>query len=435
MSGDGYEAAGRPGAVVAGRYRLVRRLGAGGFGRVWLAVDEVMQLEVAAKEVWLHPGMQSTERAERLARAEREFRNAARLRDHPAIVSVHDVAVHEGTPWIIMQLIRGRSLQEVLDAQGPVSQQRAAQIAASVLDALDAAHAAQIVHRDVKPANVMLAEDGRVLLTDFGIAQQADDSALTATGTLTGSVEYLAPERAQGHGSEPAGDLFSLGATLFQAVEGYSPFRRENPADTLSAILFEPTPLLRRAGALATAIQALLIKDPALRATAAQARAMIASAADATATAPVAAPVAASLGAPGPVADAGPVGGASGRVPAFTARRGALALSALVLLAVIAVLGVYLGVSAHGASPAANSSPNASTSAGSVASGAGAAAVSSPPTTQAATASPAAAGSASAQAPPPASSSAPDIGASGPVQVRPPATRPTSVSGRTAAAP
>jgi hypothetical protein len=426
MPGDGYEAAGRPGGVIAGRYRLVRPLGAGGFGRVWLAVDEVMQLEVAAKEVWLHPGMQSAERAERLARAEREFRNAARLRDHPAIVSVHDVAVHDGTPWIIMQRIHGRSLQELLDAQGPVPPQQAAQIADSVLGALDAAHAAQIVHRDVKPANVMLTDDGRVLLADFGIAQQADDTALTATGALIGSVEYLAPERAQGRGSEPAGDLFSLGVTLFHAVEGYSPFRRENPADTLSAILFEPTPLLRKAGPLASLIQALLIKDPALRANIPQAGAMIASAADATRTAPEAAP--------GPVAAPGPAGSvrpdddptrsapaeaeAADRVPVFTARRGAIALSALVLLAAVAVLGVYLGVSAHGASPAANSTPNPSTSAGSTADGVGTGAISGPPTTRATT------GVASTQAsqaenPPPAPSSA-DAGAAGPVQVRSP---------------
>ncbi|REK88874.1 serine/threonine protein kinase [Streptomyces inhibens] len=238
----------RPGQVIGGRYRLVSELGSGGFGRVWKARDETLRIDVAVKELWLVPVMSETEQAERLARAAREARNAARLRDHPNIVGVHDVVVENGLPWIVMQLIDGCSLQEHLDTHGPLSAEEAANVAAKLLGALGAAHEAGIVHRDVKPANVMLTGSGEVLLADFGIAVHHADTALTTTGAVIGSMEYMAPERARGTDGLAASDLFSLGVTLYQAVEGVSPFRRDTPTGCLAAVLFEQAPPPVRAG-------------------------------------------------------------------------------------------------------------------------------------------------------------------------------------------
>ncbi|MFF3070201.1 serine/threonine-protein kinase [Kitasatospora sp. NPDC057904] len=256
-----------PGAIVAGRYRLAKRLGAGGFGRVWQAHDLVLRVDVAIKEVWLAPSMSGAEQGERIKRAEREARSAARLRDHPHVVAVHDVVVDGGTPWMVMQLVSGRSLADRLDAEGPLSVQEAARVAAGVLSALGAAHAWQIVHRDVKPANIMLTDDGQVLLTDFGIAVDSQDTALTATGAFIGSAEYMAPERLQGGPDAPEGDLFSLGVTLYQAVEGVSPFRRASAASTLLAVVSEDAPVSGAAGALTSLIVGLMAKDPARRPT------------------------------------------------------------------------------------------------------------------------------------------------------------------------
>ncbi|MFD0330077.1 serine/threonine-protein kinase [Streptacidiphilus monticola] len=278
MSGnEGSAAATQSGRLVGGRYRLVHRLGAGGFGSVWQARDEVLGVEVAVKEVRLPPTASAAEQAERLARAQREARHAARLRDHPNVVGVHDVVVDDGVPWTVMQLIVGRSLEEQVARHGPLDPAQAARVGAAVLTALGAAHQAGIVHRDVKPANILLADDGRVLLADFGIAVQRDDTALTATGAFIGSVEYLAPERARGQDAGPAGDLFSLGATLYYAVEGRAPFRRDSPAATLTAVLFDTPEPPQRAGALAALITGLLAKDPATRLTGPQAAALLVS--------------------------------------------------------------------------------------------------------------------------------------------------------------
>ncbi|MFF4341838.1 protein kinase [Kitasatospora sp. NPDC001540] len=263
-----------PGRVVGGRYRLIQQLGAGGFGQVWRARDETLQIDVAVKAVWIPPSATEEERRERLVRAEREARNAARLRDHPNVVTVHDVVVDDGVPWIVMQLVDGVSLQQRLAAQGPLNVGAAASVASALLGALGTAHAAGIQHRDVKPANVMLTGDGRILLTDFGIAVHHDDTALTGTGLLIGSVEYLAPERVRGGGG-PGSDLFSLGVTLYQAVEGFSPFRRGTAADALSAVLFDEPPRPQRAGALAPLIARLLVKDPNRRATVQEAGALL----------------------------------------------------------------------------------------------------------------------------------------------------------------
>ncbi|WP_268246246.1 serine/threonine-protein kinase [Streptomyces netropsis] len=252
--------------VVGGRYRLVGQLGSGGFGRVWKAYDEMLDVDVAVKEVWLPQQAASAsgaEHRERVVRAAREARNAAKLRDHPHIVAVHDVVVEDGTPWIVMRLVEGRSLEERLRTDGPLPVPRAAEVAAALLKALKAAHAAGIVHRDLKPANVMLTDDGQVLLTDFGIAVHETDTKLTVTGGVIGSAEYMAPERLQGTQDQAAGDLFSLGATLYEAVEGVSPFRRETPRATMAAVaLHEPPPMQRSDPVLASLITALLAKNP-----------------------------------------------------------------------------------------------------------------------------------------------------------------------------
>ncbi|MFJ7249612.1 protein kinase [Kitasatospora sp. NPDC098652] len=264
-----------PGRLIGRRYRLVRQLGAGGFGRVWQAHDETLGIDVAVKQLWLPPATSDGERAERLARAEREARNAARLRDRPHIVSVHDVLVEDGMPWMVMQLVSGGSLGDRLAAHGPLPVERAAAVARALLTALGAAHAAGVVHRDVKPANVMLADDGEVLLADFGIAVHQADTTLTATGAFIGSIEYIAPERARGVDGQAASDLFSLGVTLYQAVEGVSPFRRDSATASLTAVLFDPPAPPRNAGRLAPLILALLAKEPEQRPSTAQALAML----------------------------------------------------------------------------------------------------------------------------------------------------------------
>ncbi|NUP52909.1 MAG: serine/threonine protein kinase [Catenulispora sp.] len=265
-----------PGRLVGGRYRLVARLGAGGMGKVWRAHDLTLNIDVAVKEVSLPFTLSEAQQAERLSRAEREARNTVRLRDQPGIVTVHDVVVEDGVPWIVMQLVTGRSLAEHLRAHGPLSVDNAAKVADTLLRALSAAHAAGIVHRDVKPANVLLADDGRVLLTDFGIAQHEADSSLTVTGAIIGSAEYMAPERARGVDSGPPCDLFSLGVTLYHAVEGVSPFRRDSPTATMSAVLFDQPPAPTRAGRLAPLLAGLLAKEPAQRPTIPAALALLA---------------------------------------------------------------------------------------------------------------------------------------------------------------
>jgi serine/threonine protein kinase len=196
---------GAVGEVINGRYLLLEELGSGGFGRVWRALDNSLNVEVAVKEMWLPPSVPAKERAERLSRAQREARNAAKLRYHPNIVTVHDVVIEDGLPWIIMELISGTSLAMRIATSGPVSGKRLADIAAALLKALDAAHRAGIIHRDVKPGNVLLADDGRVLLTDFGIAVRDADTALTPSGILIGSAEYMPPERARGEEDRPGG--------------------------------------------------------------------------------------------------------------------------------------------------------------------------------------------------------------------------------------
>lgn len=250
--------------LIAGRYRLLSPLGEGGMGTVWRARDEVLHREVAVKEVRAPAGLPASDVERLYARLEREAWAAARVANRN-VVTVYDVAVQDGRPWIVMELVRGISLAELLDAEGPLEPARAAHIGAEVLAALRAAHGAGVLHRDVKPANVLMSNDGRVVLTDFGIASVEGTSALTMTGEVIGSPEFLAPERALGRTPGPESDLWSLGVLLYAAVEGSSPFRHDTPLSTLRAIVDEELPRPRRAGTLAPVIEGLLRKDPAER--------------------------------------------------------------------------------------------------------------------------------------------------------------------------
>jgi serine/threonine protein kinase len=256
--------------IVASRYRLLAPLGQGGMGTVWRAVDELLRQEVAVKEVRLPPELDHAARAELTERTLREARAAARLRSHPSIVTVHDVVMDGGRPWIVMELIHGRSLDQIVRTDGPLSPRQAAWVGRHVLDALGAAHAMGVLHRDVKPGNVLLTDDGRVLLTDFGIATVAGDAALTQTGLLNGSPGYIAPERLRGEDDGPAADLWSLGATLYTAVEGGPGFSGPNAAAVMAAVLLRDPAPARLAGPLAPLLAALLEKDPHRRCTAEQ---------------------------------------------------------------------------------------------------------------------------------------------------------------------
>ncbi|MFI8265817.1 ribosomal protein L7/L12 [Streptomyces sp. NPDC085665] len=250
--------------LIGGHYRLLDLIAAGGFGEVWRARDERLNALVAIKRIKIAPHTSATERAELIARAQREARNAAALRDEPNVVAVYDVVTEDGLPWVVMRLVDGVSLAQHLKQRTRLEPERAAGMALGVLAALRAAHRLGIVHRDVKPANIMLAANGQVLLTDFGIAKHRDDTSLTSTGMVVGTLEYMAPERfgAAPEADDPAGDLFSLGATLFQTVEGTSPFRRSSATAIMAAVAFEPHPPLRNAGALTGLIEQLLAKRP-----------------------------------------------------------------------------------------------------------------------------------------------------------------------------
>ncbi|MEU6662172.1 serine/threonine-protein kinase [Streptomyces sp. NPDC046821] len=267
------------GLLLAGRYRLGDSIGRGGMGRVWRAHDEVLHRTVAVKELTAAQYVQEADRAVLLTRTQTEARAAARI-NHPAVVTVHDVLEHDDRPWIVMELVEGPSLADALKDHGRIQPREAARIGLWTLRALRAAHAAGVLHRDVKPGNVLLARDGRVLLTDFGIAQVEGDSTITRTGEIVGSVDYLAPERVSGAAPGPASDLWALGATLYTAVEGKSPFRRTSPISTMQAVVEEEPGDLTSADVLEPVIQALLRKDPAARPSADEAEAMLCEAAE-----------------------------------------------------------------------------------------------------------------------------------------------------------
>ncbi|GAA5194870.1 hypothetical protein GCM10023322_60300 [Rugosimonospora acidiphila] len=257
--------------LVAGRYRLQQQLGGGGMGLVWLARDEVLARDVAIKEVVPPAGLSETDRAELRFRTLREARTAARL-NHPNVVKIYDVVHTEEWPWIVMEYVPSRSLHEVIAVDGPVSPARAARIGLSVLAALSAAHEAGVLHRDVKPGNVLIADDGRTVLTDFGLAIFDSDGAVTMPGLVLGSAQYVAPERARDGTSTPESDLWSLGATVYAAVEGRSPYARSSTMATLTALATALPDPPRRAGALKPVLSGLLRRHPKDRMTPDQVR-------------------------------------------------------------------------------------------------------------------------------------------------------------------
>jgi hypothetical protein len=250
--------------MVVNRYALTALLGRGGMGVVWRAQDAVLGREVAVKEVVLPPAMPEEERRPAQARVMREARAAARL-NHSGAVTLYDVVQDRGGTFIVMELVDAPTLADLVRTQGPLPVERVAEIGAQVAAALEAAHAAGIVHRDVKPGNVMVGEQGVAKLADFGIASLQGDPQLTSTGLVIGSPAYMAPEQARGEESGPPADFWALGATLFYAVEGEPPFDRGSSVATLAAVVHDPPRTPRRAGPLSGLITALLAKDPADR--------------------------------------------------------------------------------------------------------------------------------------------------------------------------
>lgn len=263
-----------PERLIAGRYRLGEQLGRGGMGTVWRAVDTMLDRDVAVKELRLPRLVDDEERATMSARMLREARAAARI-DHPNVVTIFDVAEEDGQPWIVMELIRGMSLAQELDKNGPIPPVQVAEMGLRLLAALEAAHEVGVLHRDVKPANVLLARNGRVVLSDFGVASVEDSATLTQAGTMVGSPEYLAPEQIAGEPPSPASDLFSLGATLFEAVEGRAAYRRSTHAATLGAVAAGRFPEIFLAGPMTPVLKALMVKDPTRRGTAQQVRELL----------------------------------------------------------------------------------------------------------------------------------------------------------------
>ncbi|MFG1837447.1 protein kinase [Micromonospora sp. NPDC049175] len=265
--------------LIAGRYRLLDLVGTGGMGRVWLARDEMLHRDVAVKEVVPPSWLAEAEREESRLRTLREARTAARL-NHPNVVQIYDVVHDRESPWIVMEYVPSRSVQQIIGAEGPLSPQRTAQIGLAVLAALRAAHAAGVLHRDVKPHNVLVADDGRVVLTDFGLATfDGGEGAMTGPGTVLGSPQFVAPERAREGVSDPRTDMWSLGATLYATVEGQSPYARSSAMATLSALATDPPDPMRRAGPLRPALNGLLQRDPWRRLTATEVEPLLRSAA------------------------------------------------------------------------------------------------------------------------------------------------------------
>ncbi|MEV6972993.1 serine/threonine-protein kinase [Kitasatospora sp. NPDC093806] len=261
--------------LLAGRYELGERLGRGGMGTVWRARDRMLDREVAVKELTVNH-LPEEDLQILHARMKREAAAAARIK-HPGVITVHDVLEQDGRPWIVMELVDGRSLADVISQDGTLPPRAAAEVGGQVLAALHRGHQLGVLHRDVKPANVLLEHGtGRAVLLDFGIATYEGSAELTRPGDLVGSPDYLAPERAQGERPGPASDLWGLGATLYAAVEGDSPFRRTSPLTTLAAVVGDPLPEPRRAGPLGPVLAALMAKDPAERPTADEAARMLA---------------------------------------------------------------------------------------------------------------------------------------------------------------
>lgn len=249
---------------VAGRYVLREQLAVGGMGAVWSARDSLMDRDVAVKEMHVVGRFTRDTTAARAAaveRVRREARAAGRV-DHPSVVTIHDVVVHEGQPWIVMELVRGETLADLLEREGTLPEREAARLTLPVLEGLCAAHGRGVLHRDVKPANVLLGREGRVVLTDFGIARIEGETSLTVSGEFLGSLRYCAPERMGGRDPGPEGDLWSVGVLLYEAVEGWSPFQRGSMEATVAAVLAGVPEPLRHAERLAPLIYDLLAQNP-----------------------------------------------------------------------------------------------------------------------------------------------------------------------------
>ncbi|WP_218006962.1 serine/threonine-protein kinase [Microtetraspora fusca] len=263
--------------VIVGRYRLIRPLGQGGMGTVWEGHDTVLDRPIAVKEVILPIGVGDEQRAELIERATREARTAARL-NHRGIIAIYDAVQHDGRPWIVMELVPSRSLDDIVTEDGPLPAVRVAEIGREVLSALTCAHAAGVIHRDVKPANILVGRDGRIVLTDFGIATFEEDTSLTRTGMVTGSPSFIAPERVTGAQAGPASDLWSLGATLYALLTGRSPFHRDSGMAVLAALISnEQADLGQVPPEIRPALAGLLVKDPAYRVGAGEADRMLAA--------------------------------------------------------------------------------------------------------------------------------------------------------------
>jgi hypothetical protein len=262
---------------IANRYAVLEEIGRGGMGIVWLAEDRTIGRRVAIKELRVPGGVPPQERTVFEARVLREARAAGRLND-PGVVTVHDVLQEDGATYIVMELVEAPTLADLVAREGPLPQDRVARLAEPLLSALQAAHAAGVVHRDVKPSNILVLPNGRVKLTDFGIAQSTDDTRLTSSGAVIGSPAYIAPERLHGDETDARSDLWALGAVLFFAVEGSSPFERPTTAATIAAVLKDKPELTRCDGPLASVITGLLDAAPEARPTAAEVNAQLAQA-------------------------------------------------------------------------------------------------------------------------------------------------------------
>ncbi|MGW2184937.1 protein kinase domain-containing protein [Streptomyces sp. NPDC001719] len=271
---------GTAGRLLAGRYRLGDVLGRGGMGTVWRATDETLGRTVAVKELRFPANIDEDEKRRLITRTLREAKAIARIRSAGA-VTVYDVVHEDDRPWIVMELIEGRSLADVIREDGPLKWRRAAEVGLAVLDVLGAAHRQGILHRDVKPSNVLIADEGRVVLTDFGIAQVEGDPSVTSTGMLVGAPSYISPERARGQKPGPPADLWSLGGLLYAAVEGAPPYDKGSAIATLTAVMTEPLGPPRNAGPLAEVMYGLLAKDPEKRLDEAGARALLTGAVNA----------------------------------------------------------------------------------------------------------------------------------------------------------
>jgi serine/threonine protein kinase len=255
--------------LVAGRYRLLDVVGSGGMGKVWLARDEMLDRDVAVKELVPPEWMSPAEKDRLRDRTLREARSAGRL-NHPHVVRIYDVVHEDDQPWIVMEYVSSRSLHQVINDDGPYLPVSAARIGLAVLDALTAAHRAGVLHRDIKPHNVLIGTDGRVVLTDFGLATFVDDGSVTGPGLVVGSPQYVSPERARDGTSTVESDLWSFGATLYAAVEGRSPYARSSAMATLMALATEEPDPPEKAGPLAPVLVGLLQQEPAARLTAAE---------------------------------------------------------------------------------------------------------------------------------------------------------------------